>query len=271
MFLNHTRTYARTHTHTHTHRLEKLEYKEIITPSWRKIIDGLNAIIKVKVQPERVSPPPIIAHPEAEESPDNEYEDTSDQVFTSRHDKCEQQEKKRFLNFISGGQRKRSRPHSLASTPDPLSASSPLPVSASKRRVFGSPTPSECELFASQYVGVLPWQPRDFPLVDLDLDALLHPPPPPTIIRGPLSPLHTHTPESHLKSRTPSIASTLATPLSSPISTPNEEPPSISPTEWMVVSSQVDDHSNSIVSKPLESCYKPTNDSHIVLKLSKRA
>lgn len=234
-------------------------------------MEGQNVITKVEVQPVRVSPPPIVSHPEGAGSTEYEYEDTSDQEFTKRHDKCEQQEKKRFLNFISGGQRKRSRPQSLASTPDPLSASSPLPLSTSKRRVFGSPTPSESELFASQYVGVLPWQPREFPLVDLDLDALVNPPPPPTIVRGPLSPQHTHSlSESHLKSRTPSIASTLATPLSSPISTPNEETPSISPTEWMVVSTQVGDHSNGIVSKPLE-CYKAANDSHIVLKLSKRA
>ncbi len=171
------------------------------------------------------------------------------------------------MNFISGGssgQKKRNRPSSSSNgTPDPLSFSSPLPFSsASRRRGFESPIPSEADLCAaSQYIGILPWQQRDFPLVEKDIDALTNPPPPPTIVRGFLSPRPCS--DSQFKSRTPSIASTLATPLSSPISTPNEETPSISPTEWMVVSSQLNE-------KTYSYC-KPANGSHFVLKLSKRA
>lgn len=229
-------------------------------------MDNLNTTTESEVNPVRVSsPPPTSPHP----TEDGE-EDISHQAFVNRHDKCELQEKKRFLNFISGGQRKRGRPQNLTSTPDSVSVSSPISVSASKRGVFRSPTPSESDLCSGQYLGVLPWLSRDFPLIGKDLDALHNPPPPPVIVRGPLSPNMTF--DSQLKSRTPSIVSTLGTPLSSPISTPNEETPLISPTEWVVVHTQFSDHSNSIpASKSLESGYKPASDSHIVLKLSKRA
>lgn len=193
----------------------------------------------------------------------SEDEDTSDQSFLQRHEKCEQQEKKRFLNFISGGQRKRSRPSSSSNTPDPLSLSSPLPYT--RKKECESPLPSEAELCASQYMGILPWQPREFPLSEKDLNALTNPPPPPHIVRGLISPQHF--PESQFKSRTPSIASALATPLSSPISTPSEETPSMSPTEWMVVSTNL--NSDKVFSG--EPFCKPTNGSHIVLKLTKRA
>jgi len=227
-------------------RLEKPEYKEIVTPRWREV-DKTPGFRVQTIEPSADSPAPT------------EAEDVSNEAFTKRHDKCEAIEKKRFLNFISGGQKKRGRPNSSStSTPDPLSVSSPLPL---KKRVFGSPGPSESELlYSSQYIGILPWQAREFPLTGSDLDSLSKPHPPPAIVRGLLSPRHFSDPQ--FKSLTPSIASTLATPLSSPLSTPDEEPPLLSPTEWIVVNSQL----NSI-SKLSDS--KPANG--IVLKLTKRA
>ncbi len=201
----------------------------------------------------------------------SEEDDLTDEAFIQRHEKCEQQEKKRFMNFISGGgQRKRNRPSSSSNgTPDSLSINSPQPFSStSRRRGLDSPISFEVDLTVSQYLGILPWTQRNFPLSDKDFDALANPPPPPSIVRGLLSPRQQFS-DSQFKSRTPSIASTLATPLSSPVSTPSEETPSMSPTEWMVVNTQ------QLNEKPCREnsyCSKPTNgNSHIVLKLSKRA
>lgn len=248
-------------------RLEKLEYKEIITPRWREVDKNHNSTPGFRVH----TVDPAQEEPMTSDSKEgSEEEDFSDEAFLKRHEKCEQQEKKRFLNFISGGQRKRNRPStcSSTSTPDPLYLSSPLPLSASKRQVLESPVPSEPELCSSQYMGILPWQPREFPLSDKEFDALTNPPPPPSIVRGPISPRHF--PDPQFKSRTPSIASNLATPLSSPLSTPSEETPSISPTEWMVVSSTpISKCADKVF--PRDSCCKPTNGSHIVLKFTKRA
>ncbi len=254
---------SNTHTY-HTRRLEKVEYKEIVTPRWREVEKNDKTSPGFRIQPVE----PTSETTENADDNTSEEEDISYEAILKRHEKCEQQEQKRFMNFISGGssgqKKQRNRPSSSSNgTPDPLSFSSPLPFSStsSRRRGFESPIPSEADLYASQYIGILPWQPRDFPLVEEDIDALTNPPPPPNVVRGLLSPQSFS--DYQFKSRTPSIASTLATPLSSPISTPNEETPSISPTEWMVVSSQLNE-------KTYSYC-KPANGSHFVLKLSKRA
>ena len=181
---------------------------------------------------------------------DEEEEDTSDSAYSRRHDKCEAIEKQKFLNFISGGSRKRTRPQSLASTPDASTvggASSPHPLASAvantngkgkQRRVLVSPTPSEVEL-ASMKREVQPWTQREFPLNEQNFDALTNIPPPPKLVPVTPSPspmdTRSSTPTDFKPSRTPSTTSTaVATPLSSPISTPSEETPAISPAEWTV-------------------------------------
>lgn len=165
-------------------------------------------------------------------------QDTSDAMFTLRHEKCELTEKKRFLNFISGGIRKRTRPQSLASTPEgPPFASSPKPLSGKgKHQRKGLVSPASCE--PDFHPHVLPWVPRVFPLGEKDVEALHNPIPPPRPSPVP-SPMFaracTPTELLALKPATPlSSCSTLATPLSSP-STSLDNSPLASPTEWMVV------------------------------------
>jgi len=80
-------------------RLEKLEYKEIITPRWRTLEASQGAETKEK-SPAGSSEPP-----------EDECKDLSDELFSKRHSRCEFNEKKRFLNFISGSNhRRRTRP-----------------------------------------------------------------------------------------------------------------------------------------------------------------
>ena len=193
----------------------------------------------------------------------------SDVAFAKRHEKCETGEKKRFLNFISGGQRKRSRPQSLASTPDGSVLNSPKPFTSKgkqQRKTLVSPTLTmEMEPSVPE---VLPWLPRVFPLGEKDLDALHHPVPPPPPLR--ITPVHLSSSSSFpdmtsLKSRTPlSSSSTLATPLSTPPSTPSDELPS--PSEWVVT------HNTHTVTKCTSSSQGPAqHPNHIILKLSKKS
>lgn len=261
--------------------MEKLEYKEIITPSWREVHGSRIATDAAMDEPsnstqekdDKLEPQPSqpvlkelkkdeecqeeslnlpVEVPPTNHTPllDDGEEDTSDAAYSHRHDKCEAIEKQKFLNFISGGSRKRTRPQSLASTPDAntaVGASSPHPLASTvastsskgkQKRVLVSPTPSEVEL-ASLRWEIPPWNPREFPLNEQDFDALTNIPPPPKLVpvTPSPSPMETRstTPTDFKPSRTPSATSTAAaTPLSSPVSTPSEETPAISPAEWTV-------------------------------------
>ena len=138
------------------------------------------------------------------------------------------------MNFITGAQRKRTRPSSLSSTPDPLQ-NSPWPPTKLRRATFPV-SPSD---LPSHTVPILSWPPRAFPLQGSDVDALTNPPPPPplpvttphTSSSSSPSPLLSH-PLTPSLPPTPSTSSMVATPLSSP-STPYGENP-ISPSEWAV-------------------------------------
>lgn len=233
-------------------RLEKLEYKEILTPSWREVESTVRQI-----------PPPALGQTE------EGLEDCSDETFSTRHGRCELMEKKRFLNFISGAQRKRSRPQSMTLLDSPALTSPPPP----RRLTVASPSPTYAEMELSTRICtvVLPWQPRGFPLDEAEQKALVTPPPPP-IVTQPTSPAPfcTSTP-----SKTPSCASSgLATPLGSPHSAGYEEPPPISPVEWIVDSqiphsaSKLCNHRTiSIADAALPS---PCSQNPIILKLTKK-
>jgi len=67
-----------------TTRVEKLEYKEIMTPKWR-ILEKYGITDDVEKMPETES---------------YDIEDLSDETIAIRHMKCEVDEKKRFLTFI---------------------------------------------------------------------------------------------------------------------------------------------------------------------------
>lgn len=204
-------------------RLEKLEYKEILTPSWRQL--------EACMEDGQGSPKPTEMG--AQEMVDME-EDLSDVACARRHNRSELTEKKRFLNFITGSNhRKRTRPQSvtLSDSPGPgaqCNLGSPPPA---RRPTIASPTPTELELL--RLPDVLPWQKREFPLNAEEEDALENPPPPPPPCLCPSSPL------SHLHTSTPShspgcTTSAYTTPLASPLSTHSEDTPASSPAEWVV-------------------------------------
>ncbi|GLV31630.1 non-specific lethal 1 [Carabus blaptoides fortunei] len=115
-------------------RVEKLQYKEILTPKWRVIDSEFPGRYDVKNNG-------ILRRT----SEDSDVEDISDDTIAVRHDKCEHDEKKKFLSYIKfpltvgrsrANRRTDSRAESSgANTPDPMSphpgemfeaASSPL-------------------------------------------------------------------------------------------------------------------------------------------------
>ena len=246
-------------------RLEKLEYKEIITPRWRALeADEGGGEIKDKS-------PTGSAEPMEEDS-----EDLSDETISKRHGRCELNEKKRFLNFISGSNhRRKTRPQSMTLSESPEAGGEASLMSPPQRRVtVTSPIPSELEI--ARLPEVAPWQPRSFPLNGEDEDALSNPPPPPAPTLPPSSPfrsLHAST-----SSHSPSCnTSAYTTPLPSPLSTPVDETPANSPAEW-VVNSQFSTaptptgHSLQQPPRFLSSSPLPQQHQHqpIILKLTKK-
>ncbi|XP_069778161.1 KAT8 regulatory NSL complex subunit 1-like isoform X2 [Narcine bancroftii] len=174
-------------------RVEKLQYKEILTPSWRV------ADIEQSMQQD--------SNPE-----DDQYEDMSDEAFLNRHSKCEEMERSRWCLWSSSSSARRGSRSSNKgdgrSTPQPqqtnLQPSSPDsgyhllndysqvgsftgPVSpeacsslssfSSKDRTrvlsFSEDTRSSTpEVTDEEIQMVQPWEPRIFPLSAEDLEAL---------------------------------------------------------------------------------------------------
>ncbi|XP_050293244.1 KAT8 regulatory NSL complex subunit 1 isoform X2 [Anthonomus grandis grandis] len=101
-------------------RVEKLQYKEILTPKWRMAGDGS---VPTKSEKNNGSV--------GEVAEDSDFEDISEEAVTGRHDRAELDEKKRFLSYMKlppgyGRQRSHKRHDSLAessgaNTPDPAS------------------------------------------------------------------------------------------------------------------------------------------------------
>ncbi|CAG2101445.1 unnamed protein product, partial [Medioppia subpectinata] len=86
-----------------TTRVEKLQYKEIITPKWRLTDPSEHntfSFSDLKIKSE--SNEEIKAVPQKSTSIDDEDEDISDTAFTLRHIKSEEEERKRILSFIKG-------------------------------------------------------------------------------------------------------------------------------------------------------------------------
>ena len=85
-----------------TTRVEKLQYKEIITPKWR-VIDSFedkfnfSQLIKSEVTTETK---PVVTN--VEPDPEDEEEDISETAFAIRHAKSEDEERKRILAFMKG-------------------------------------------------------------------------------------------------------------------------------------------------------------------------
>ncbi|KZC06861.1 PREDICTED: uncharacterized protein LOC107195137 [Dufourea novaeangliae] len=96
-------------------RLEKLQYKEILTPKWRLCEEPSKLDIKNGVM--------------HRPSQDSDFEDMSDETIALRHERSEREENKRFMTYmnmphqsrIRHNRRTDSRADSGANTPDPMS------------------------------------------------------------------------------------------------------------------------------------------------------
>ncbi|XP_030077827.1 KAT8 regulatory NSL complex subunit 1 isoform X2 [Microcaecilia unicolor] len=167
-----------------TTRVEKLQYKEILTPSWREV---------------EVTPP--VLNPDEDEV---EIEDLSDAAFSALHSKCEEMERARWMSTATmPSQRRGSRSYRSAdgrttpqlggvnsSTPQPASpdvghslselshtlsprspispdvlSAPPTPASRDSQRLFSSEDTrcSTPELGHDEQM-VQPWERRHFPL-----------------------------------------------------------------------------------------------------------
>ncbi|XP_012254345.2 KAT8 regulatory NSL complex subunit 1 isoform X2 [Athalia rosae] len=96
-------------------RLEKLQYKEILTPKWRLCED-----------PTKIEVKNGIMHRPSQES---DVEDVTDETIALRHERSEREENKRFMTYVNMPPQARlrhtrradSRADSGANTPDPMS------------------------------------------------------------------------------------------------------------------------------------------------------
>ncbi|XP_034781490.2 KAT8 regulatory NSL complex subunit 1-like protein [Acipenser ruthenus] len=146
-----------------TSKVEKLQYKDIITPSWRVVdIQPLEGI-----------------HLEEEE-----VEDLADQSFFARHVKCEDKEKKRWTFWEQNRwhrQNSRSSSKSSSCTLHPLH--SPWNCTAGATQNMPStqgdctwqstaPNSSALEEDDQDEKFILPWESRIFPLDDQEVEAL---------------------------------------------------------------------------------------------------
>lgn len=120
-------------------RLEKLQYKEILTPKWRVLPVEPLTITKLETKNNGV-----VRRPSSHES---DIEDISEEAIISRHERCEQDERKKFSTYLKlpssfGGRTRHRRTDSRAessgaNTPDPMS-----PVTTENLKEGGSPITS---------------------------------------------------------------------------------------------------------------------------------
>ncbi|EFN75643.1 KAT8 regulatory NSL complex subunit 1 [Harpegnathos saltator] len=123
-------------------RLEKLQYKEILTPKWRLCEETAKMDVKngVMHRPDQ----------------DSDFEDMSDETIASRHERSEREENKRFMTYINMPHQTRirhnqrrvdSRADSGANTPDPMSPHAASDLSGDVISPITSPpaTPSQVQ------------------------------------------------------------------------------------------------------------------------------
>ncbi|KAL1263930.1 hypothetical protein QQF64_004285 [Cirrhinus molitorella] len=149
-----------------TTRVEKLQYKEILTPRWREV--------------------DILAKPLAEEDNNIPVEDLSDATFTKLHQPLEDQERSRWRwTALTPAKRRGSRSYKsldgrttpsidYGPVPSPLSPPSPdTPCSRdahtphtrdTHRLLYSEDTCGSTSDCTFEETTVLPWEPRSFPL-----------------------------------------------------------------------------------------------------------
>merc|ERR1719318_386461 len=121
-----------------TTRVEKLQYKEIQTPSWKEV-DETNTAVNSPPVAQKKGPVKVEDNIKPESADDDDFEDISDLMFKLMHAKAEEEERVRWatpLGRVHGGQRGnhgvgrgrarrldscRTEASSGANTPNPLS------------------------------------------------------------------------------------------------------------------------------------------------------
>lgn len=107
-------------------RVEKLQYKEIPTPKWRSVQFEADSAFKLELKNNGVV---------RRSSQESDVEDLNEDTIMARHDRCEIEEKKKFMSYIKLPHTGRSRAHrradsraesSGANTPDPMSPNNML-------------------------------------------------------------------------------------------------------------------------------------------------
>ncbi|KAF7691426.1 uncharacterized protein LOC124375819 isoform X2 [Silurus meridionalis] len=155
-------------------RVQKLQYKEIITPSWREL-DSAWGVLKKCVG----SDGQCVNHSDAPHRPsgENEMEDVSDTVFLKRHAIWESRERSRWGSWA----RRRHRGRSSSSLSNGRSCSGWEQVWSSLEHRQGemSPCSSSCSAADDPFYQmeeeqqcVQPWERRSFPLLEEELRLL---------------------------------------------------------------------------------------------------
>lgn len=198
-------------------RVEKLKYKEIVTPKWRDLTeddDDESAQTEdtnlVAEDPPTVTPKEetIEAAPQdvpVQNEEDEEIEDLSDEIFTERHLKCEILEKKRFTNFVQYPSRRSRGSRTEIGMPPTPDALSPSPINLPDSNILQqNPGPSGIDNFRRRSSSVSsrrqsislsfednsmdmvdityhdPWPERTFPLAEEEYESMKAVQPPAT-------------------------------------------------------------------------------------------
>ncbi|XP_046686181.1 KAT8 regulatory NSL complex subunit 1 isoform X1 [Homalodisca vitripennis] len=176
-------------------RLEKLQYKEILTPKWRVL--PVDPLVKIDAKNNGL----IRRNSQEEDS-----EDLAEDVLVSRHERCEQEEKKKFSTYLKlPNSMARARSHRRAdsraessggNTPDPMSPAAPDCAGSPMTSPPATPQPADADCnvrrrTASQSIGsrcvsptdtlhdeVAPYDLRTFPLTDEIYEKMLRLMPP---------------------------------------------------------------------------------------------
>ncbi|XP_070535525.1 KAT8 regulatory NSL complex subunit 1-like isoform X3 [Ptychodera flava] len=130
-------------------RVEKLNYKEIVTPKWR-ILEQYDQRAENADKEDKV-----INNMKVEEN-EQEFEDLSDELIAERHAICEVNERRRYLGFVQNNKRGRSRTNSGSGTPEPWSPDSQQNENSLPSRTSATPsplnTPNESKLKNSESI-----------------------------------------------------------------------------------------------------------------------
>ncbi|KAK7139167.1 hypothetical protein R3I93_016331 [Phoxinus phoxinus] len=172
-------------------RVQKLQYKEIITPSWREL-DSLSGVSKYQEGPHALSLNynNILHQPNGEgldnEEEEEEVEDLSESLFLSRHAVCESRERSRWGSWARRRRRGRSSSsyhgdgkssRGYEQTPgSPDSRQSHFAHFAegdvSPRSPFCTGAEDPFSQAEEEQQAVLPWERRSFPLQESELQWL---------------------------------------------------------------------------------------------------